>query len=265
MPQKLNSSSAGCAEPRSSKAFTVSLNISLLFGNGLIALPFPLPCSSGADRVASQQTDTTGGLELFSLPCQTQLCHARRTPQAWGRGRRKGEQPWEATAAPGYCPGEARGCLLLYSLTPRSFPLAPVGRRPSCWLPSSTPQPPSHRRIPQQAQHGAMSPLWACPFKNLTSRIPGATPRYNKKKTPSPRACQHLQLSSLRQQKKETDSLQGATDINPSGSCLISPRRNLITQLTTHQGGEIHLSLDACRKQVLLLKGGSNDVLGVYI
>lgn len=125
MPQELNSSFAGCAEPLSSKTFTISLSVSLPFGDGLIALPFPIPCSLGADHVASQQTDTTRGLELVFLPRQTQLCHAHRTPQVWGRGRRKGEQPWQATATPGYCPGEACGCLLLYSLTPCSFTRGP--------------------------------------------------------------------------------------------------------------------------------------------
>lgn len=64
--------------------------------------------------------------------------------------------------------------------------------------------------------------------------------------------------------KQWMDSLQGQADINPSGHCLVSPHRNSITQLTTHQGGEIHLSPDACRKQ-LLLKGGSSDRLDVYI
>ena len=65
--------------------------------------------------------------------------------------------------------------------------------------------------------------------------------------------------------KKQIHSLRSYTDINPSESCLISPHRNLITQLTTYQGGEIHLSLDACRKHILLLKGGSSDILERYI
>lgn len=100
--------------------------------------------------------------------------------------------------------------------------------------------------------------------KNLISGLPGAKARkQQKEKRPTSPQTPPAQFTKLT--KKQIRSLQSDTDINPSGCCLISPHRNLITQLATHQGGEIHLSLDACRKQVLLLKGGSNDILGMEI
>lgn len=100
--------------------------------------------------------------------------------------------------------------------------------------------------------------------KNLTSGIPAAKARKQpKEKHPASARTPPVQFTKAT--KRQVRSLRSDTDINPSGGCLISPHRNLITQLTTHQGGEIHLSLDACRKQALLLKGGSSDILEVYI
>lgn len=82
MPQWLNSSSAGRIEPVSSKIFLCFLDLSLPFGYGLIALHFPILRTSGADRVTSQQTYTTKGLEQSSLSHQRQLCPVPAQPES---------------------------------------------------------------------------------------------------------------------------------------------------------------------------------------
>lgn len=76
MTQWINFSSGACAEPVSSKIFMVSLDPSLPFGYGLVALHLPLLCTSGADRTTSQQIYTIRGLETSSVSHQRQLCHA---------------------------------------------------------------------------------------------------------------------------------------------------------------------------------------------
>lgn len=142
------------------------------------------------------------GLSCFSFHVRHSSAmrtgHPRREEEAGGRVSSHDKQLQHQATVPGK---PVAACFFTASHHAPSL-VVPAGSRSSCGLPSSTPQPSSHRWIPCQAQHGAMSPLWARPFKSLTSRIPGATPRNNKKKTPSPKGCQHLQLSSLRQQKK---------------------------------------------------------------
>lgn len=82
VPQWLNSSSTGCVDPVPSKIFMVSLDLSLLFGYNVIALHFPILCTSGADRMTSQKIYTTGGLEQSFLSHQRQLCPAPGEPES---------------------------------------------------------------------------------------------------------------------------------------------------------------------------------------
>lgn len=126
MPQWLNSSSVGCIEPVSSKIFMVSLDLSLPFGYGLIALHFPLLCTSGADRVTSRQIYTTGGLEQSSLSHQRQLCHAPGEPESTLPASQ------EARKDPALFGGSSVPAPFIRALPPEPCP-SPEKGRPELW------------------------------------------------------------------------------------------------------------------------------------
>lgn len=154
------------------------------------------------------------------------------------------------------------------SLLPSSSPQAGLPTH-SCLLQSSTSEPsfPLLNHTPSVTWYRVsfqLTLMGQSIQKNLISGILSAKARKQQKEQP-PTGLHTPPAQFTKIKKNQIHSLQSNTDINPSGGCLISPHRNLITQLTTHQGGEIHLSLDAQRKQVLLLKSGSSDILEIYI